>query len=203
MQQENPQLNTEQQDNKTEPDNEQDIAIESGSSSVSHQDFTKPDLSNNFMSHLDELLQQDNGFDNYSTTVQNQKHNETNSQVLVQNTKQTITYPKTNKPVAKSPDLSHYNALAKPSVIKATSELQFLHWRVIVSRMLQRVNIEDTNTGERCSITLDYGVFSSDWKYSQFDEEFIFAAIPLVVTVTDKAVVLRHVEHGVELTVGF
>lgn len=203
LQQENPQLNTEQQDNKTEPDNEQDIAIESGSSSVSHQDFTKPDLSNNFMSHLDELLQQDNGFDNYSTTVQNQKHNETNSQVLVQNTKQTITYPKTNKPVAKSPDLSHYNALAKPSVIKATSELQFLHWRVFVSRMLQRVNIEDTNTGERCSITLDYGVFSSDWKYSQFDEEFIFAAIPLVVTVTDKAVVLRHVEHGVELTVGF
>lgn len=66
---ENPQLNTEQRDNKTEPDNEQDIVIESGSSSVSHQDFTKPDLSNNFMSHLDELLQQDNGFDNYSTAI--------------------------------------------------------------------------------------------------------------------------------------
>lgn len=203
LQQENPQLNTEQQDNKTEPDNEQDIVIESGSSSVSHQDFTKPDLSNNFMSHLDELLQQDNGFDNYSTTVQNQKHNETNSQVSVQNTKQTITYPKTNKPVAKSPDLSHYNALAKPSVIKATSELQFLHWRVFVSRMLQRVNIEDTNTGERCSITLDHGIFSSDWQYYQHGEDFIFANLPLTVVVELETIRLHNVEHGIELKIIF
>ena len=155
------------------------------------------------MSHLDELLQQDNGFDNYSNRVQNQKRNETNSQVSVQNTKQTITYPKTTKPVAKSPDLSHYNALTKPSVIKATSELQFLHWRVFVSRMLQRVNIEDTNTGERCSITLDQGIFSSDWQYYQHGEDFIFVNLPLTVVVELETIRLHHVEHGIELKIIF
>ena len=202
LQQENQQLNTEQQMDETVPDKEQGGAIEHESSLI-NQDLTKLSSSDDAISHLDKILQQDFGFDGYSDTTKNQVNCETDGQVTVQDTKQSITSPETTKPVAKNPDFSRYNALAKPSIIKATSELQFLHWRVFVSRMLQRVNIEDTNTGERCSITLDYGVFSSDWQYSQFDEEFIFAAIPLVVTVTDKAVVLRHVEHGVELTVGF
>ena len=150
------------------------MAIETDLSSVSHQDFIEFDSSNKSMNHLVEVLQQGNSCDNYLATAKNQVNNEIENQTIAQDIKQSITYPDITKPVAKSPDLSHYNALTKPSVIKATSELQFLHWRVFVSRMLQRVNIEDTNTGERCSITLDQGIFSSDWQYYQHGEDFIF-----------------------------
>lgn len=112
-------------------------------------------------------------------------------------------WARVTKAVRNSPNLSECNALTKPAITKATSELQFFNWRVFVNRMLQRINIEDINTGERCSITLDEGVFSSDWQYSQMDDDFVFIAIPLAVTVNERNIVLYHFEDGIELKIDF
>lgn len=112
-------------------------------------------------------------------------------------------YARVKQAIKSNPNLFGYNTLAKTTVTNSTSELQFFNWRVFVNQMLKRVNIEDTNTGERCSITMDDGVFSSDWQYSQMDDDFVFIAMPLAVTVNEDTILLYHFEEGIELKIDF
>jgi hypothetical protein len=101
------------------------------------------------------------------------------------------------------PDLTPCQTSFKSLITKATSELQFFHWRVFVNRMTQRVNIESVITGERCSITLANGILSSDWAHCDIENGFEFLQLPLVVMTHDHAISLYHTQEGTELSIKF
>ena len=181
---------------------EQNIAVDVEQSSSCAQALTKSEHLDECIAHFDKSFEEVLVLDDLDTSkicVVNEDYNE----AKLQDTKQMAEQPNNIKQAIGNPALSQYNTIAKPAIMKATSELQFFHWRVFVSRMLKRVNIEDTNTGERCSVTLEDGVFSSDWPYSQLEEAFTFIAIPLMIIVSKNSVVLSHIEHGIELKIHF
>ena len=101
------------------------------------------------------------------------------------------------------PDVTPCQTSFKSLITKATSELQFFHWRVFVNRMTQRVNIESVITGERCSITLANGILSSDWAHCDIENGFEFLQLPLVVMTHDHAISLYHTQEGTELSIKF
>lgn len=93
------------------------------------------------------------------------------------------------------------NSISPTTATKATSELQFFQWRIFVARLHQRINIEDTTTGQRCSIYWATGTIQSDWQYQQHNGRFEFTHLPLVITTQAQQITLFHVEHGIQLTI--
>lgn len=85
---------------------------------------------------------------------------------------------------------------------KAISELQFFEWRVSVYRLAQRINIENSTTGERCSYLAD-GTLHSDWQYHVDGVRHHFVRVPLILEKVGERVRLYHTEHDVELMVGW
>lgn len=86
------------------------------------------------------------------------------------------------------------------SSVSPTCDLLFFNWRVFVSRLYGRVNVESLQTGERWSLHLPSGQVQSDWQY-QTNEAGVYQLIgvPLVIYVEAGHIRLKHIEQGAYL----
>lgn len=84
---------------------------------------------------------------------------------------------------------------------KAITEFEFFGARIFVSRIHQRINIEDIETGERWSLHLKTGKIQSDWEFSIKDQHYHLAELRLVVVVTAQYIQLQQLNHGIEMSI--
>lgn len=119
-------------------------------------------------------------------------------QLLTKDKEVDLNHSEVNTAIASSSS----NVLAeknKKLTYKATTEMHFFSWRIFISRMHQRINIEDCATGEHCSLYFTEQRLQSDWSYIQNNNNFEFSYLPLILSMSDKGILLKHTEHGVNL----
>lgn len=91
--------------------------------------------------------------------------------------------------------------MPKPLAPKATVALMFFDWRVFISRLHQRLNVEDVSTGERCSFYFESNVMQSDWEFTLTDDVYRFVHLPLIIQMVDQEICLCHYEQGVTMMI--
>ena len=87
--------------------------------------------------------------------------------------------------------------IAKLKPRHATSEFVLFGLRVFVSRTHQRINIEDTLTGERWSLHHPSQSVQSDWQYTTQDNTYHIGHLQLIITYATDGLHLEHSEHGI------
>lgn len=88
-----------------------------------------------------------------------------------------------------------------PQRYKAITELRFFNWRIFVTRIYQRINIEDLETGERWSLQLSTKQVQSDWAYILEGNCYHLTELHLLINVQDNLVNVRHLEYGIDLNI--
>ena len=84
--------------------------------------------------------------------------------------------------------------------VSPTCDLLFFNWRVFVSRLYGRVNVESLQTGERWSLHLPSGQVQSDWGYQTNGAGvYQLIGVPLVIYVEAGHIRLKHTEQGAYL----
>lgn len=109
--------------------------------------------------------------------------------------------PTANVTPSPSPAPSHLNFTPAPlfemASRKATTEMVLFGLRIFVSRVHQRLNIEDVNTGERWSLQLNSQHIQSDWQYQQQQNMYHISALRINIIVLSEYIQIQHLEYGI------
>ncbi len=85
--------------------------------------------------------------------------------------------------------------------VSATCELTFFCYRVFFSRLYQRFNVENLQTGERWSLHLPTGQVQSDWHYQTAANVYHLMSVPLSIYSEQQQIRLHHRQQGAWLMV--
>lgn len=112
-----------------------------------------------------------------------------------------MTQPITPTVPSSAPTTAHLNFTPAPlfemATRKATTEFVLFGLRIFVSRVHQRMNIEDINTGERWSLQLNTQHIQSDWQYQQQQNVYHISVLRINIIVLSEYIHIQHLEYGV------